>query len=92
MEDTTHHQRTYRHESFIMFLVMVDVELNGPSGRMLEAHVTNHVPRPLLIFVLEHFVIFESGPFSIHIQPISLQIYLQPPSVTNYVPILYLTY
>ena len=40
MEDTTHHQRTYRHDSYIMFLVMVDVELNGPSGRMLEAHLT----------------------------------------------------
>ena len=62
------------------------------SRLILEAHVTNHVPRPLFIFILEHFVISESGPFSIHIQPISLQIYLQPPSVTNHVPILYLTY
>ena len=31
---------------------------------------------------------FESGPFSIYIQSISLQIYLQPPSVTNHVPII----
>ena len=50
---------------------------------VLEAHVTNHVSRPLFIFILEHFVISESDPFSIHIQPISLQIYLQSPSVTK---------
>ncbi|KAL5127539.1 hypothetical protein HKD37_14G039947 [Glycine soja] len=78
MEDITHHQRTYRHDSYIMFLVMVDVELNGPSGRMLEwptFKVTFHI---LFLFyshyiILENFVIFESGPFSFHIQPISLQ-------------------
>ena len=36
MEDITHHQMTYRHDSYTMFLVTVDVELNGPSGRMME--------------------------------------------------------
>ena len=92
MEDTTHHQRTYHHDSYIMFLVMVDVELNGPSGRMLEVHVAFTFHVLLYFIILENLVISESGPFFIHIQPISLQIYLQPPSVTNHVPIIYLTY
>ena len=72
MEDTTHHQRTYRHDSYIMFLVMVDVELNGPSGRMLEAHVMYTLHIPLYFIILEKFVTSESGPFSIHIHLISL--------------------
>jgi len=45
----------------------------------------------IYFIILENLVISESGPFSVYIQPISLQIYLQPPSVTNHVPILYLT-
>ena len=88
MEDSTHHQRTYRHDSYIMFLVMVDVELNGPSERMLEAHI----PHASFYFIPVAFflgILFsESGPFSFHIQPLSLQ----PPSVTNHIPILYLTF
>ena len=29
-------KRSYRYDSYIMFLVMVDVELNGPSERMMK--------------------------------------------------------
>ena len=72
VEDTTYDQRIYRHDSYIMFLVTVDVELNGPSGRMLEAHVQRSNFYSHYI-ILENFVISQSGPFSIHIQPISLQ-------------------
>ena len=63
---------------YIMFLVTVDVKLNGPSGRMLEwptFRVTFHV---LFLFyshyiILKKKIISESDPFSFNIQPISLQ-------------------
>ena len=35
MEDNTCFQRTYRHDSYILFLVMISDGLNGPSERML---------------------------------------------------------
>ena len=68
------------------------VAFRVPMELVLEAHVAFTFHVLLYFIILEILVISESGPFSIHIQPISLQIYLQPPSVTNHVPILYLTY
>ena len=59
---------------------------------LLEAHVMCTLHVPLYFIILEKFVTSESGLFSIHIHPIYLQIYLQPPSLTNHVPIIYLTY
>ena len=79
MEDITHHQRTYCHNSYIMFLVMVDIELNEPSGRMMEFRMGPRCPST----IFSHCSFFEnlfskSGPFSSHVQPLSL-----PRSVTN---------
>ena len=56
---------------------------------LLEAHVICTLHIPLYFIILEKFVTSEFGPFFIHIYPISLQIYLQPSSVTNHVPITY---
>jgi len=67
-----------------MFLVMVDVELNGPSGRMMEFRMG---PRsPSTIFSRCSFfgnLFSEFGQFSSHIQSLSL-----PHSVTNSRPYL----
>ena len=81
-------------EAFGMFNLM---RLGGANGDEFVGSPRSKLhSRPKFLFfyyfiILEHLVIFESGAFSIHIQPISLQIYLQPPSVTNHVPIIYLT-
>jgi len=79
MEDITHHQRTYRHDSYIMFLVMVDVELNGPSGRMVKFWMGPRSPSTVF-FRCSFFgnLFSESSPFSSHVQPLSL-----PRSATN---------
>jgi len=52
-------------------------------NKMLESHVAFTSQVPFLFYYFETFSYFESGPFYIHIHPISLQIYLEPPSVTN---------
>ncbi|KAL5142564.1 hypothetical protein HKD37_09G025726 [Glycine soja] len=55
MEDITHHQRTYRHDSYIMFLIIVDVELNGPSGRMMEWPTFKLYFPPCFTFCFSYF-------------------------------------